>query len=86
MAGVFAGDGETMEQAAFLTDNVVDTTGAGDCYTAAYAVAQLRGQSVAQSMRFASAASCVAVQRMGAMSSMPSSADIEAVLSAHDLH
>ncbi len=32
---------------------VVDTTGAGDCYTAAFAVAQLQGKSPQAALHFA---------------------------------
>ena len=36
-----------------MTGQVVDTTGAGDCFTAAYAVALLEGQSQTAVLRFA---------------------------------
>ena len=44
----------TIVQPAILASNVVDTTGAGDTFTAAYAVALVEGQSLAESLRFAS--------------------------------
>ena len=47
-------DGNTIVQPAILASNVVDTTGAGDTFTAAYAVALVEGQSLAESLRFAS--------------------------------
>jgi ribokinase len=51
---------------------VVDTTGAGDCFTAAYAAGFVGGMPDRSSLRFACAAAAMAVQKKGAMSSMPS--------------
>eukprot|EP01025_Chloroclados_australasicus_P001330 TRINITY_DN103659_c0_g1_i1.p1 TRINITY_DN103659_c0_g1~~TRINITY_DN103659_c0_g1_i1.p1 ORF type:complete len:373 (-),score=39.88 TRINITY_DN103659_c0_g1_i1:166-1188(-) len=62
-------------QKAFKVDKVVDTTGAGDCFTAAYAVGRLQGKDVQQAMKFAAAAGAVCVQRMGAMTSLPAKAE-----------
>lgn len=61
---------------------VVDTTGAGDCFTAAFGVALMEGMAPAAALRFASAAACVCVQRMGAMPSLPTRAEVEALLAA----
>lgn len=47
--------GNVIRQKAFPVLNVVDTTGAGDCFTAAFAVAMLEGKSDAEAMAFASA-------------------------------
>lgn len=55
---------------AFPTD-VVDATGAGDAFTAAFAVAIAEGESVAHAARFASAAGSWAVRVAGAEPSMP---------------
>lgn len=60
---------------------VVDTTGAGDCFTAAYVVALLEGHGEAERLRFASAAAAVCVQRLGAMPSMPTRSEVDAMRS-----
>ncbi|KAJ9525864.1 hypothetical protein QJQ45_009279 [Haematococcus lacustris] len=61
-----------VRQPALPAPQVVDTTGAGDCFTAAYAVAALEGKPAAEALRFASAAGCICVQRSGAQPSLPS--------------
>ncbi|CAG9466930.1 unnamed protein product [Pedinophyceae sp. YPF-701] len=71
---------EPIRQPAIPAPEVVDTTGAGDCFTAAFAVAFLEGKAPAECMRFAAAAASLCVRRMGAMSSMPSRAEVEALL------
>ena len=63
---------------------VVDTTGAGDCFTAAFGVALMEGMPAAEALRFASAAACVCVQRMGAMPSLPTRSEVEALLAAQN--
>jgi ribokinase len=70
-----------IKQACAPVDNVVDTTGAGDCFTSAFAVARLRGKGMEDALRFATAAAAVCIQRSGAMPSMPSDAEVEAFLS-----
>lgn len=59
---------------------VVDTTGAGDCFTAAYAVAMAEGRDQVQRLRFAAAAAALCVGGLGAMPSMPTRARVEAML------
>lgn len=56
--------------------------GAGDCFTATYAVAVLEGLAPQEALRFASAAACICVQRKGAMPSLPSRAEVDALLAA----
>lgn len=73
-------DGQVLHQPAFFLepDQVVDETGAGDCYRAAFAVALLEGQySLQQCMELASAAGCCSVQTQGAVPSTPSRAQVE---------
>ncbi|MDQ8205243.1 ribokinase [Pelagicoccus sp. SDUM812003] len=50
---------------------VVDTTAAGDCFNAAFAVALSRGQDEAAALRFACDAASLSVTRHGAQASMP---------------
>ncbi|GLI68634.1 hypothetical protein VaNZ11_013004, partial [Volvox africanus] len=69
-----------LRQQAIKAQEVVDTTGAGDCFTATYAVAVLEGQAAPQALRFASAAASICVQRKGAMPSLPSRAEVEELL------
>jgi ribokinase len=62
--------------------SVVDTTGAGDCFTAAYAVALVEGRQPAERLRFAAAAAALCVTRLGAMPAMPTRAEVDALLAA----
>lgn len=79
----FSQDGKVYEQPSFKVTNVVDTTGAGDCYRAAFAVYLTeKGYShVTEAMGFAAAAASLCVQKKGAMPSMPSRDEVEACLS-----
>lgn len=61
-----------------LPVQVVDTTGAGDSFTGALAVAWHRGP--AQAVRWACAAGALATTRLGASASIPTRDEIEAVL------
>uniref|UniRef100_A0A2P2NG04 Ribokinase n=1 Tax=Rhizophora mucronata TaxID=61149 RepID=A0A2P2NG04_RHIMU len=61
---------------------VVDTTGAGDTYTAAFAVALVEGNSKEMSMRFAAAAASLCVQTKGAIPSMPDRSSVLDILSS----
>jgi ribokinase len=63
-----------------LPAQVVDTTGAGDCFTGALAAALDRGDGPEAAMRFAAAAASVQVSRRGAAGAMPSLAEIDALL------
>lgn len=65
---------------AFRVASVVDTTGAGDCFTGAFAVATLRGLDPPSAMRYAAAAAALCVQREGALPSLPSAGEVDAFL------
>ncbi|KAF8073119.1 hypothetical protein HT031_000780 [Scenedesmus sp. PABB004] len=73
-------DGAVVRQPAVPAPRVVDTTGAGDCFTAAFAVALLEGRPPAAAMAFAAAAASICVSRPGAMPSLPSREELEALL------
>jgi sugar/nucleoside kinase (ribokinase family) len=57
----------------------VDTTGAGDVFRGAFIVAMLRGDAPADILRFACAAAAVSCTRAGAISSVPTLAEVEAL-------
>lgn len=61
---------------------VVDTTGAGDAFTAALAVARARGEAMPDAVRFAVAAGSLACTKFGAQPSMPAVRDVDAFLAS----
>lgn len=67
------------QQAAFAV-TVVDTTGAGDVFHGAYALAMGEGQSVAHAMRFASAVAALKCTRQGGRAGIPGRAEVEEFL------
>jgi ribokinase len=72
---------ETTEQLypAFAVESV-DSTAAGDAFNAGFAFALARGAPEAEAIRFASATGAVSVTRPGAQPSMPTRAEVEALL------
>lgn len=58
----------------------VDTTGAGDCFVGALAAQLADGATLRDALAFANAAASISVQRMGAGPSMPTAAEVAAVL------
>ncbi|MHA0857991.1 ribokinase [Paenibacillus sp. CMAA1364] len=57
--------------------DAVDTTGAGDTFNAAFAVALAEGKSVEDSVRFANRAASLSVTKFGAQGGMPTRAEVE---------
>lgn len=66
----------------FAPPAVVDTTGAGDTFTAALAIALSEGQGLTDAVRFASAAGAHAVTVAGVIDALPTRDDIERILAA----
>jgi ribokinase len=61
----------------------VDTTGAGDSFVGAFAVARDEHADLEFALRWASAAAALSVRRFGASASLPGRAEIEAFLHEH---
>lgn len=59
---------------------VVDSTGAGDAFNAALAVAFAEGQTIEEAGRFAAVAGALCVTRQGAQPSMPSREEVAAYM------
>ena len=58
----------------------VDTTGAGDTFNGAFAVALAEGMSLTDSLRFANRAASLSVMKFGAQGGMPSRLEVEGSL------
>lgn len=58
---------------------VVDTTGAGDCFRSAFAVALVEGKPLQECLKFAAAAGALTVSRLGAVPSLPSRDETDAL-------
>ena len=58
----------------------VDTTGAGDAFAGAFAVAACEGRPLPEALRFACAAAAASVTRAGAIASLPARPEVEALL------
>ena len=55
----------------------IDTTAAGDCFTAAFALALSQGQNWKEAIEFGQKASSIAVTRKGAQTSIPTRKEVE---------
>ncbi|MCY4019989.1 MAG: ribokinase [Chloroflexi bacterium] len=64
--------------------DVVDTTGAGDAFNGALAVALAEGKSLQDAVRFANATAALCVTKAGAAGSAPHRADVDALLAASE--
>lgn len=67
---------------AFTPPAIVDTTGAGDAFNAAFAVALCRGEPAAEAARFGAAAGALAVSRAEVIPSLPTPAQIKDLMEA----
>ncbi len=65
---------------AFDAGPVVETTGAGDAFNGAFAVALAEGADPVAAVRFGCAAAAISVTRAGTAPSMPARAEIDALL------
>lgn len=78
--GALYHDGKEQVLVAGFKVSAIDTTGAGDTFNAAFAVAIAEGKSFAESIRFANAAAALSVQKLGAQGGMPYREEVERML------
>lgn len=64
--------------------DTVDSTGAGDCFAAAFALAFLRGADLVACARFANAAAALSTRRLGSRPGVPDAAELAAFRAEHD--
>lgn len=72
--------GQSEHVPAVAAGPVVETTGAGDAFNGGFAAALARGESPPDAVRFACAVAGISVTRPGTAPSMPSLAEVEALL------
>ena len=72
--------GEEVARASAFPVEVVDTTGAGDTFCGAIAVALADGRTPAEALKFASASAALAVTKPGAQPSLPNRREVDALL------
>lgn len=75
--------GRTAHVPVFSAGPVVETTGAGDAFNGGFAVALAEGRDAIEAVRFGCATASISVTRPGTAPSMPSRAEIDALLVAH---
>lgn len=78
--GALVCDGEQFVHVQARKVEPVDTTAAGDTFNGAMCVALCEGAPLAEAVRFATAASSIAVTRFGAQPSIPSREEVDALL------
>ncbi len=78
-AKLFRG-GQMLCEAAAPLVQAMDTTGAGDCFVGALTVAVVERMMLHDALRFACAAGTLAATKAGAQPSLPSRADVDALL------
>ena len=70
---------------AMRAGDVVDTTAAGDSFTAATTIEYIRtGGDIKAAVRYGTAAGAITVTRAGASSSIPTEAEVRALLAKGD--
>jgi ribokinase len=72
----------SVKQAAFPVE-VVDTTGAGDAFSATIAWALANGRPLEEAVRFAAAAGALATRAVGARASLADLDELESFVAAH---
>ncbi|WP_337243692.1 PfkB family carbohydrate kinase [Luteimonas sp. gir] len=79
-AGCLAREGDALHLQSAFPVEAVDTTGAGDTFCGALVAALARGDSLPAALRDAAAASALACSALGAQSSVPARAQVQALL------
>ena len=83
--GAVALEGDRFHVAPAFTVDVVDNTGAGDVFRAAFIYALLQRWSVPEQLRFANAAAAISCTRLGAIPSVPALDEVRALLQQQEI-
>lgn len=77
--GVICVHNDDLIQIAGRSVKAIDTTGAGDCFTGAFATACFENMPLRDAIQFANKAAALSVQKLGASSSMPYRVDVDSL-------
>lgn len=78
--GVYYENDKTKIHHTAFSVTLIDTTGAGDCFTGAFSIRFANKQSIQDCLRFASATGALQVTKKGTLPSIPTIYDIEKLL------
>lgn len=81
--GCLVGDGSEMKTYPAFKVRAIDTTGAGDAFTAAFCLGLLEGKRTKEAVRFASAAAALACTKRWSRESLPAKKEVAAFLQSH---
>lgn len=84
--GVKFFDGNTVVHIPAHIVKAVDTTGAGDTFCGAFAVALADGKELSECIRFGNIAAALSVQKKGAQAGMPFKKDVDQIIKEERIH
>ncbi|WP_223592629.1 ribokinase [Neobacillus bataviensis] len=84
--GVSYFDGQALINVPVIKVEAVDTTGAGDTFSGAFAVGIAEGKKLRESIRFANVAAGLSVMKKGAQTGMPYRHEVELLLKEEEEH
>ena len=71
---------------AYHIENVIDTTGAGDCFNGAFSYAYwIKGLDLEKSCKYATLAAALKIQKLGARTGMPSQSELLQFIKKNDI-
>ncbi|MEM9469718.1 MAG: ribokinase [Pseudomonadota bacterium] len=73
-------DGKAWSMASIKVEDVIDTTGAGDCFSGTFTACLHEGKNHEVAIRYATAAAALSIQKEGALDSYPYLGDVEEML------
>jgi len=76
--GAMALDGDTLVTVPGISVTAIDTTGAGDVFRAGFITSLLAGRSLTDTLKFANTAAALSCTKAGAISGVPTLADVTA--------
>lgn len=83
--GAYIHDGKYSQLIATYEGEVVDTTAAGDAFTAAMTLEYLRSGDISRAVKYANAVGTLVVGKMGASSSLPTTDEVDRFIRANGI-